>query len=87
MRFNLPEEKEFSESIQIDRNSTLQQLKEKLGERLELAPNEFKVRQQYTVYSEWKDVTKTLVQLNLTDNRAIHVLKGTPLTPTQYNVV
>lgn len=49
--------------------------------------NEFKVQQQYSTYSEWKDLDKTLLQLNLSDKRVIHIAPGTPLTTDEWNIV
>ena len=86
MKYNLLDSTEYDQVISIDRNVTLRELKEKLVPLLDVKSiNEFKIKQQYSINSEWKDLDKTLFDMKLTNDKIVSVVRGIPLNPDQYN--
>lgn len=67
----------FSLQVEMKKSNTLLELKQRIGELLNMNPSDF-VLKRYRQQREFKNLNSTLVELGLTSGALIKVEKGTP---------
>ncbi|DBA04958.1 TPA: hypothetical protein N0F65_006960 [Lagenidium giganteum] len=72
--------------IRVDRRETVRKLKEKIGAKLGLKPENFKIlRGINSAGIEMKAIDSTLLKLSIGPNHTVYIVEGTPLNPGEYN--
>ncbi|RLN93514.1 hypothetical protein BBJ28_00019286 [Nothophytophthora sp. Chile5] len=75
-----------AEPIRIDRRETIRTLKERIGAKIGLAANEFKLlRGINNAGVEIKAIDSTLSKLSIGSNHTVFALEGVPLNTGEYN--
>ena len=82
---NDPNADVFSLQVEMKTSNTLLELKQRIGELLNMNPSDF-VLKRYRQQREFKNFNSTLVELGLTNGALIKVEKGTPHQDGVYEI-